>query len=172
MEISSNKTVNAFISRTILEVLSPYGMDFERIFTFSVYMQMIIVKSCFPLQSKAEKAINEILSYWINDINNSKNGEAEINNDELDNLYRANTDLMTGIYDDVWNNASNDSPWIEEWNHLCIKACNKKKSPTQNCIELISALNVHLEASYNELITILYLLKKTLQTEFVSYEEA
>lgn len=172
MEISGNKTVNAFISKTILEVLSPYGMDFERIFTFSIYMQMTIVKSCFPAQNQARQAIEEILSYWANSENSSKSPEGEINDEDLNHLYTANKELMTGIYDDVWNNASNDSPWIKDWNRLCIKACNKKNSPVQNCIELIDALNVHLEASHNELITTLYLIKKTLQSAIINYEEA
>lgn len=166
MEIKYNKTLNAFISRTTLEVLGPYGMDFERIFTFSIYMQMVVIKSCFPASLQASKAIDEILAYWIGNFsneNNSEKEEEEIASDELNSLYIANEELMMGIYNDVWNNASNDSPWIEDGNLVCIKACNEDNSPSKNCIELISTLNVHLEASCNELITTLFLIKKVLQ---------
>lgn len=162
MKIKNNKAVNAFISRTILEVLSPYGMDFERIFTLSLYMQMVIIKSCFPIQNQAEQVIDEILSYW-NKHNNSKKTEEEINDKELNNLYTANRGLMVEIYNDVWNNCPTDSQWINDWNKTCIKACNKSNSSSENCIELFDALNVHLETSHNGLIATLYLIKKTLQ---------
>lgn len=163
MEIKNNKTVNAFISRTILEVLSPYGMDLERIFTFTIYMQMVIIKSCLPVQNQADGAIDEILSYWDTK-NNSKNAEEEINYEELNNLYTANRGQMVEIYNDVWINCPDDSEWIKDWTQVCMKACNKNNFPTQNCIELIDALNIHLEASPNGLITTLYLIKKTLQS--------
>lgn len=127
---------------------------------------MMIIKSCFPALLQAAQIIDEIMDYWIRNFsneNNSQKTEEKIGNDELNNLYEANKELMMGIYDDVWNNAPNDSPWIEDGNQVCIKACNTSNSPSQDCIELIGALNVHLEASYNELITSLYLIKKILQ---------
>lgn len=171
MEIKNNKAVNAFISRTILEVLIHYGMDFERIFTFSVYMQMVIIKSCFPVQIQAGQIIDEILSYWINNKDNSKHTEEKISDEELSNLYTANRGLMMEIYDDVWNNCPPDSEWIKDWNQACIKACNKNNSPYENCIELLDALNVHLEASHNELISTLYLIKKTLQLSWTYFNK-
>lgn len=105
---------------------------------------MVILKSCFPLQHHAGQIIDEVLSYWINNENNSKESEEKISDKELNNLFIANKDLMGEIYDDVWNNCPADSEWIKDWNQVCIKAGNKNNSSYGNCIELLEALNVHL----------------------------
>ena len=167
MEIKNNKTVHAYISKTILEVLSREVIDTERIFTFSLYMQMMAIKSCFPMQYQAKVVMDEIFIYWMNNYSHESylhEKEEAVNEEELNDLYVDNRELLEEIYDDVCNNRSSDFQWLVDWGSICKNAFDKSNSSLQNCIELSDRLNAHLEASYNEFIITIYLIKRTLQS--------
>ncbi len=169
MEIKNNKTVHAYISKTILEVLSRDIIDDERIFTFSIYMHMMAIKSCFPVHNEAMEVMDEIYTYWINNYSNenaSRENEEELNEEELNDLYINNQELLMEIYNDVCNNDSSDFQWLSDWGKVCKNAFDKNNSIIKNCIEFSNTLNAHLEASFNEFIITIYLIKRVLQSGY------
>lgn len=165
MEIIYNKAVNAYLSRTILEVLSEDDPDFERIFTFSIYMQMMAVRCCFPTAAYAKETMEELFDYWTSPDRSSYFSDIEeekLNDEDFDNFYLQNKELATEIYNNVWHDCSGNFQWLKDWGNICKKVVDKDSSPLQNCIDLNITLNAHLDASHNEFIMILSLIKKTL----------
>ncbi len=90
MEINKNKKVHAYLSKTILEVLSREATDIERIFIFSIYMQMMTMISCFLVQKQSRKVMDVILTYWMKNYSDEKyllGKEERLNQEELNVLY-------------------------------------------------------------------------------------
>lgn len=148
--------VHAYISKIILQVLSKDSVDTESIFTFSLYLQMMLLKNCFRENKKAKLAIDSILNLPIS---------KEIDKQEAELLFTTNRKLLIEIYNDVWGGAySQDLKWLEGGEKIFGERLRENHYSFQNFIEFTQIFNSHLMTSHKESLIIWHLIRRTLQS--------
>lgn len=148
--------VHTYISKIILQTLSKDFVDTESIFTFSLYLQMMLLKNCFRENEKAQLAINTILNLPISQ---------KIDKQEAELLFINNRGLLIDIYNDVWGKAySEDLEWLEAGEQIFGERVQEDRYSFQNFIEFTKIFNSHLLTSHKESLVIWHLIRRTLQS--------
>ncbi len=163
MNDNNFKKIHACLSRTILNTLSNERIDNESIFTFSLYLQIGIVRAGSNNLKEAKKLVSGMLSCF-DQKEEKRMIDSELAEDQLKNLYSRNESILAEIFKDVWNRpCSADLAWLENWINTCSVTIKENISGCKTSYNLLKAINDHLETSLSTSLVTLKLVNMALQ---------
>jgi hypothetical protein len=139
MDIGKRRSAYACLSQLILKVMADQSLDEETIYSFSLYLQVGVIRSAsvdFFEAVELTSAVLKIVSEGLED---------KLDSGKFEKLLSANRLLVGEIVEDIWHPGP-DLQWINNWIDFSASFLGEGKADqTSLCLELFKIIDDSLE---------------------------